>query len=80
MVGNHVDSHHKWKHFEAWLEIRSRHSLHSACATDLVAADDFAHPGDANRFAWSDLLPAGACRSWRKIFFYLEVQNDEGEC
>ena len=80
MVGNNVDPHDKRKHFEAWLEIRSRHHVHSACAADLAARDDFAYAGDANRFAWSDLLPAGACRSWRKAFFYLEVQNDESEC
>ena len=80
MVGNHVDPHHKRKHFEAWLESRSRHHVHSACAADLAARDDFAHAGDANRFAWSGLLPAGACRAWRKAFFYLEIQNDESEC
>ena len=28
--GNHVDPHHKRKHSEAWLEIRSRYYLHSA--------------------------------------------------
>ena len=54
--------------------------MHSACVADLVAADDFAHTGDANRFAWFDLLPAGARRSRGKAFFYLEVQNDAGEC
>jgi len=64
MVGNHVDPHHKRKHFWAWLENRSRHHVHSACAADLAARDDFAHAGDANRFAWSDLLPAGACRGF----------------
>ncbi len=42
--------------------------LHSACAADLVAADVFAHAGDATRFAWSDFLPAGARRSWRQAF------------
>ena len=78
MVGNH-DPHHKRKHFEAGLEIRSRHHVHSTCAAILVAADDFAHPGDANRFAWSDLLPPGARRSWRTAFLNLEVQNDAGE-
>ena len=79
MVGNH-DPHHKPKRFETWLEIRARHHVHFACAANLVAADDFAHPVDANRFAWSDLLPAGARRSWRQAFLNLEVQNDAGEC
>ena len=80
MVGNHVDPHHKRKHFEAWLEIRSRHHVHFAGTADLVAADDFAHAGDANRFAWFDLLPTRACRPWRQAFLNLEVQNDAGEC
>ena len=79
MVDNH-DQHDKQKHFEAMLEIRSRYHVHFACAASLVAADDFAHTGDANRFAWSDLLPAGARRSWRKTFLNLEVQNDAGDC
>ena len=79
MVGNH-DPHRKRKHFEAWLEIRSRHHVHSTCAADLAARDDFAHAGDANRFSRSDLLPAGARRSWRQAFLNLEIQNDEGEC
>ena len=79
MFGNH-DPHHKRKHFEAGLEIRSRHHVHFAGTADLVAADDFAHAGDANRFAWSDLLSPGARRSWRKTLFYLEVQNDAGHC
>jgi hypothetical protein len=57
MVGNH-DPHRKRKHFEAGLEIRSRHHVHPACAADLIAADDFAHAGDANRFSRSDLLSA----------------------
>ena len=70
---------YKRKYAEAWQEIRSRYHVHSVCAADLAAADDFAHDGDANRFAWSDLLPPKACRPWRKTFFYLEVQNDEGE-
>jgi lipopolysaccharide/colanic/teichoic acid biosynthesis glycosyltransferase len=61
MVGNH-DAHHKQKRSETGVEIRSRYHVHSACAADLVAADDFAHAGDANRFAWSDLLPSGARR------------------
>jgi lipopolysaccharide/colanic/teichoic acid biosynthesis glycosyltransferase len=65
MLRNH-DPHHKRKHLEAGLEIRSRHHVHSACAADLVTADDFAHAGDANRFSRSDLLPAGARRSWRQ--------------
>src|SRR6185503_10713407 len=73
--GNHVDPHHKGKHSEAWLEIRSRYCLHSA----LAAADDFAHASDANRIAWSDLIPAGAHRLWRKTFFHLEVPNNEAE-
>jgi len=60
--------------------MRFRYHVHSAYAADLVAADDFAHPGNANRLARSDLLPAGARRSWRKTFFYLEVQNDAGKC
>jgi hypothetical protein len=50
MVSNH-DPQHKRKHFETRLEIRSRHHVHSASTADLVAADDFAHPGNANRFA-----------------------------
>ena len=79
MVGND-DPHDERKHFETRLETRSRHHVHSACAADLVAADAFAHAGDANRFAWSDLLPAGTCRSWRQAFLNLEVQNDAGEC
>ena len=79
MFGNH-DPHHKRKHFEAGLEIRSRHHMHFDCAADLVATDDFAHAGDANRFAWSDLLSAGARRSWRQAFLNLEVQNDAGKC
>ena len=79
MVSNH-DPQRKRKHFETRLEIRSRHHVHSACLADLVAADDLAHPGDANRFTWSDLLPAGAHRSWRKTFLDLEVQNDAGDC
>ena len=54
--------------------------MHFACAADLVAADDFAHADDANRFAWSDLLSAGARRPWRQAFLNLEIQNDEGEC
>ena len=79
MFGNH-GSHYKRKNFKPGLEIRSRHHVHSAFAADLAARDDFAHAGDANRFAWSGLLPAEACRGWRKAFFYLEVQNDESEC
>ncbi len=79
MVGNH-DAHHKRKHFEAGLEIRSRHYVHSTCAADLVAADDSARAGDADRFAWSDLLPARTHRSWRQAFLNLEVQNDAGDC
>jgi hypothetical protein len=79
MVDNH-DPHDKRKHFEAKLEIRSRYRVRFAGATNLVAGDDFAHAGDANRFAWSDLLSTGARRSWRKAFFNLEVQNHEGEC
>jgi hypothetical protein len=79
LVGNH-DAYHKRKHFETGLEIRSRYHVHSARPADLVAADDLAYAGDANRFAWSDLLPAGARRSWRKAFLNLEIQNDAGEC
>ena len=78
MVGNH--EHHKRKRFETGLEIRSRYDVHFACAADLVTADDFAYAGNANRFAWTDLLPAGAHRSWRQTFLNLEVQNDAGEC
>ena len=78
-VGNHVDPHHKGKHSEAWLEIRFRYYLHSALAAGLAAADDFAHASDANRLAWSDPLPAGAHRLWRKTFFHLEVPNNEAE-
>ena len=79
MVGNH-DPRYKRKRFEAGLEIRSRHHVHFAGTANLVAVDDFAHAGDANRFAWSDLLPAGARRSWRRTFLYLEVQNDGRSC
>ena len=79
MVGNH-DAHHKREHFETGLEIRSRYHVHSISAADLVAADDFAYAGDANRFAWSDLLPPGACRPWRQAFLHLEIQNDAREC
>src|SRR5436190_52606 len=78
-IGNHVDPHHKGKHFEAWLEIRSRYYLHSALPAGLAAADDFAHAGDGNRLAWSDLLPAETHRLWRKTFFHLEVPNDEAQ-
>jgi len=78
-VGNHVDPHHKGKHSEAWLEIRSRYYLHSAFAADLAAADDFAHASDANRLARSDFLSAGTRRFWWKTFFYLEVPNNEAE-
>ena len=79
MVGNHVDPHHKRKHFEAWLEIRSRYCLYSAFSAGLAAADDFAHAGDATRFARPNFLPPKACRSWGKTFFYLEVPNNEAE-
>ena len=79
MVGNH-DAHHKREHFETGMEIRSRHHVHSISAADLVAADDFAYAGDANRFARSDLLPPGARRPWRKTLFCLEVPDNEGEC
>ena len=75
-VGNHVDPHHKRKHSEAWLEIRSRYYLYSAVAAGLAAADDLAHAGDANRIAWSNLVPAGARRFWRKTFLYLEIPNN----
>ena len=78
-VGNHVDPHHKGKHSEAWLEIRSRYYLHSAFAAGLAAADDFAHASDANRLAWSDFLSAGARRLLRKTIFHLEVPNNEAE-
>ena len=79
MVGNH-DAHQKWELFETGLEIRSRYHLHSACAADLAAIDDFAYAGDANCFAWSHLLPARTRWSWRQAFLNLEVQNDAGEC
>ena len=39
------------------MEIHSRSCLHSAFASDLAAADDFAHAGDANRLARPDFLP-----------------------
>ena len=74
-----VDPHHKRKHSEAWLEIRSRYYLHSAGTAGLAAADDFAHASNANRLAWSDLLPAGTRRPWRTTFFYLEVPDNEVE-
>ena len=79
MLGNH-GPHHKRKHFQAGLEVRSGHDVHFACAADLVAVDDFAHAGDANRLAWSHLLPAGACRFWSQAFLNLEVPDNEGEC
>ena len=53
--------------------------MHSAVAAGLAAADDLAYGSDANRFAWSDLLPAGAHRLLRKTFFHLEVPNNEVE-
>ena len=79
MVGNH-DAYHKREHFETGLEIRSRYHVHSACAADLVTADDFTYAGDATRFARPNLLPPKACRPWRKTFLNLEIQNNEGEC
>ena len=79
MIGT-MHAHHKRKHFETGLEIRARCHVHPACAADLAAADDFAHAGDANRFARSDLLPPKARRPWRQTFLNLEIQNDEGEC
>lgn len=79
MVSNH-DPQHKRKHFETGLEIGSRYRVYSACPADLAAADDLAHPGDANRFARSDLLPAGPRQAWRQAFLNLEVQNDAGAC
>ena len=36
----------------------SRYYVHSAFTAALAAANDFAHAGDANRLAWSDLLPS----------------------
>ena len=78
MVGNH--EHHKRKRFETGLEIRSRYLVHFACAADLVAADDFAHAGDATCFARTDFLPTETRRITRKTFFYLEVPDNEGEC
>ena len=78
MVGNH--EHHKRKRFETELEICSGYYVHSACAADLVAADDSAYAGNATRLAGSNLLPPKACRPWRKTFFYLEVPHNEGQC
>src|SRR5262249_39799395 len=77
MVGNH-DALHHCTAFQTRLEIRLRRRLHFACATNLVAADDFARARDANGFARFDFLPAKTRRSWRKTFLNLEVQNDAG--
>ena len=79
MVSNHVDRHHKRKHFGAWLEIRSRHNVHSACAADLAAADDLAHDGDATRLARPDFLSTETRWTRWKAFSYLEVPDNEGE-
>ena len=53
-------------------------ALHSARATDLVAADDLAHAGDAFRLAGTDFLPTETRWTWWKTFSYLEVPNHEG--
>src|SRR5689334_7708744 len=71
-IGNHVNSHHREKHSEAYLENRSRYYLHSALPAGLAPADDSNRPVDSHHVAWSDLLPAEARRPWRKTFFHLE--------
>ncbi len=63
----------------AWLESRSRYYVHSAFAAALAAANDFAHAGDANRLAWSDLLPSETRWLVRQTFFHLEVPHHEVE-
>jgi len=53
--------------------------VHSAFTASLAAADDFAYAGDANRIAWSDLLPAETGRLGRETFFHVEVSHYELE-
>ena len=60
MVGNH-DPHHKWKHFETGLEIRSRHHVHYTCAPDLVAAGDHQDDSCVNRSTQRRPTPLWAC-------------------
>ena len=62
-----------------WLESRSRYYVHSAFTASLAAANDFAHAGDANRLAWSDLLPSETRWLGRETFFHLEVPHHEVE-
>ena len=61
----------------AWLENQSRYYVHSGFAAALVAANDFADAGDADRLAWSNLLPSGTRWLKRETFFHLEVSNHE---
>ena len=61
----------------AWLESDSRYYVHSAFTAALAAGNDFADAGDANRLAWSDLLPSETHWLGRQTFFYLEVPHHE---
>ena len=63
----------------AWLEIQSRSYVHSGFTAALATSNDFADAGDANRLAWSDLLPAETHRLGRQTFFHLEVPDHEVE-
>ena len=54
--------------------------MHSACAADLVAADNRAHARDATRFAGTDFLSTETRWIAGKTLFYLEVPDNEGEC
>ncbi len=53
--------------------------MHSAFAAALAAANDFADARDANRLAWSDLLPSETRWLGRETFFHLEVPDHEVE-
>ena len=53
----------------AWLESQSRYYVHSAFTAALATANDFADAGDANRLAWSDLLPAETRLAWAADIF-----------
>jgi hypothetical protein len=63
----------------AWLESWSRYYVHSAFTATLAAANDSADAGDANRLAWSDLLPSETRWLGRETFFHLEVPDHEVE-
>jgi hypothetical protein len=53
--------------------------VHSAFTAALATANDFVDAGDANRLAWSDLLPAETDWLGRQAFFHLEVPDHESE-